>query len=1161
MSSIELFTTANVVSAAAEADGWTLRARGEDGFSLASREEWPRAVADAAGGQRVIAEVEQLLDMEIAEEGEGCVRIRWEKFGEVFADTFALPLKGSAPSPLMLRIDSISQVSRADFQYRYDYLLGARETDVERVGYFVRRRAMGGVYCLDERTFRIVDAMDRFNVLAADERRSPRSWLTLATVKSVASEVGATLDATLASNDVVVPSQLALGMCAHPDGSLSFYPVCDGLPEEGLKEAFFRNVGVEELYTLDDHDGRRVRVILDDRQQTVLKRMKGAQRLCGEARETAVRSPESFFDGVLDAITIYGERVIGVGDLPGPVMPPNPNPGGGFLVREVDSEGAGPVAPPNPDGWIELPVDGLDQLARLRDAVEAARREGKAAIDWDGRELRISPALMKAIERAIKKANSDGKPTAKGRMFLIVYTDEDELKEKDIAAVELAGALGGGSPAVDLPAAIKNASALKQHQREALTWLHRCSNMKPHRRGALLADEMGLGKTIEVLAFLAKHIESGGLRVGDHSAEGENRYRPILIVVPLMLLENETWQNEMKRFFSNDGDVFLPLLSLHGTGIERVRAVGAHGAETVIGRPVLDKDRLMQHRVVITNYETVVNYQHSLAQLFDGKRSIWSVVVTDEAQKQKAPDTKVSAALKAIAADFKIAMTGTPVENRLLDLWNIVDYFQPALLGTKRQFCSDFEEPAVGPGAGDALDALRERLLYRKPHAYLLRRTTEAIVRDLPSRTVVPVYCDLSDAERDAHQSLLSVLGRERKGGAHLRVLQRLVRLYQHPALDHAQSERDDAGALLAQSSKLRAVVDVLARIKEKGEKAILFARYIDAQQILSLVISETCGIPVPIINGATSRAEGSLSTTAGTNRAKQSRKAILDEFRDTPGFGVVVLSPFVAGIGLTIVEANHVIHYGRWWNPAVEAQATARVYRLGQSRPVQVYLPILVDPKKVIAKTFDERLHELMQRKEALARDFLCPPAQEDECATELCDDLLREGAEVQTQERPFEPGDLAALEPGDFEAAVGALLAAEGHRVVLTARSNDGGADVIALLGGCALLVQAKHTAVGTALDDAPLNDLLGAADIYRPRLGINNLRLVVASNAPPSPVLKGAAAVHGIELLCGERLVKRMKRERIGLGAMVACAATRCKSFEEGVKRARAEDQVPR
>jgi hypothetical protein len=1160
MTTIPLASVGDEVASAAEPAGWAIRVLASGEYDLSCRGGWPPKLATTSRGRRAVAEVEQLVDMEIAESDAGGVVIPWEKFGAVFADAFALPLMGSSPSPLMLRIDSVSQVSREDFWYRYEYLLGAHEAAVDRVGYFARRRGNGAVYCLDERTFRIVNAMDVFNALPAAERKTPKSWLTLATVKSVASEIGATLDAALAANDVVVPSQLALGMCVHSDESLSFYPMCDGLPDKGLREAFFRNVGVEELYTLDGADGRRVRVVLDDRQRTVLQRMKQAQRLRGAERSSAIRNPERFFDGVLDSITIYGERVIGIGDLPGSVMPANPNPGGGFLVQEGARAGesrqgnvtVAETAEASGDKNLgQLPFDSPEELGHFRTAVEQARRDGRDGVTWNGKNVPITPGLLGALA---KEAASDlGRSPAKGGKFLLIYTNEDDLKDKDLADARLASTVAEDIAPPDPPAALAGEIKLKAHQREAVDWLHRCSALGPHRRGALLADEMGLGKTIEVLTFLAKHIETGGLRANADQPDKSGRYRPILIVVPLMLLENRTWQEEMCRFFVNDGDIFLPVLSLHAAGVDRVRAAGVEGAETVIGRPVLDAARLMEHRVVITNYETVVNYQHSLAQLYDGRRSIWSVVVTDEAQKQKAPDTKVSAALKAIKADFKIAMTGTPVENRLLDLWNIVDYFQPALLGTKREFCTKYEEPAAGPDAAAALDDLRHRLLYRAPHAYLLRRTTGAILKDLPSKTIEPVPCDMSDAEREAHQSLLSVLGGERKRGRHLQVLQRLVRLYQHPALDLDQSARDDPKILLAQSAKLRAVVKLLEGIKKKGEKAIIFARYIDAQQILALVVGDVFGIDVSIINGGTSRAERAIGSSAGTERAKRSRKAILDEFRGAQGFGVLVLSPFVAGIGLTIVEANNVIHYGRWWNPAVEAQATARVYRLGQKRPVRVYLPLLVDPKRVITKTFDELLHELMLRKEALAHDFLAPVAQEDECAAELCDDLLRDEAESPARERPFGQADLSALDAADFEAAVGAMLVAEGYRVVLTARSNDGGADVIALLGKKVVLVQAKHSAAGHPLDDSAIGDLVGAYDIYGPRLGANELHLLVASNAPAASGTKSAAASLGVELLCGEQLVERMKSAKIGLGAMVACASTRCKSFEEGVRRA--------
>jgi SNF2 family DNA or RNA helicase len=195
---------------------------------------------------------------------------------------------------------------------------------------------------------------------------------------------------------------------------------------------------------------------------------------------------------------------------------------------------------------------------------------------------------------------------------------------------------------------------------------------------------------------------------------------------------------------------------------------------------------------------------------------------------------------------------------------------------------------------------------------------------------------------------------------------------------------------LVSQSSKLRVLIAKLHEIRGKREKVIIFARLRTMQGILAKVLQAEFQLPVRIINGETKLRGSSSLNKAGL----KTRNAILHDFQNTPGFNVLILSPFVAGIGLTIVEANHVVHYGRWWNPAVESQATDRAYRIGQTKEVSVYLPILRDRSRRVAPTFDERLDLLMDNKHRLAEDFLRPLAPEDEMRDELFEDLSAEAA-----------------------------------------------------------------------------------------------------------------------------------------------------------------------
>jgi SNF2 family DNA or RNA helicase len=268
----------------------------------------------------------------------------------------------------------------------------------------------------------------------------------------------------------------------------------------------------------------------------------------------------------------------------------------------------------------------------------------------------------------------------------------------------------------------------------------------------------------------------------------------------------------------------------------------------------------------------------------------------------------------------------------------------------------------------------------------LLRRD-KSRVASLPTKTVIKVGCDMSAEEVALHKELIRCM-RTREGKSHhLAVLQDFSRLYQHPFLLKTDAEEASASALVAGSSKLQAVINILHQVRAQREKAIIFTRHRAMQSILAKALQAEFDITIRIINGLTQRATVSTSLRPASNR-----KAILEEFRAWHGFSVLILSPHVAGVGLTITEANHVIHYGRWWNPAVESQATDRVYRILQAKEVFVYLPILKDPSGAVPSTFDERLDVLMEKKYRVAEDFLKPLDSEDELGEHLYRELQSE-------------------------------------------------------------------------------------------------------------------------------------------------------------------------
>src|SRR5262249_33830063 len=255
-------------------------------------------------------------------------------------------------------------------------------------------------------------------------------------------------------------------------------------------------------------------------------------------------------------------------------------------------------------------------------------------------------------------------------------------------------------------------------------------------------------------------------------------------------------------------------------------------------------------------------------------------------------------------------------------------------------------QPLDRPDEGShALRALRDKLGFGRNDAFVIRRTKDTHVEGLPAKHEHVVPCDLGDEQRSWHLNIVSDVKNARS--APLKALQELVRLYQHPGLLPNYSPMTPAEAI-ARSSKLGAALRVLEDVRGRHEKCLIFTRTIDMQQLLASVVGSHFHLDVEIVNGTTQRR--STASQRGT------RAEILANFGRVDGFNVIVLSPDVAGVGLTIVDANHVIHYGRWWNPAKEMQATDRVYRLGQTRDVHVYFPVTVDPLGQF-ETFDQKL------------------------------------------------------------------------------------------------------------------------------------------------------------------------------------------------------------
>jgi hypothetical protein len=1037
-----------------------------------------------------------LLEQELAHRDGADVRLPWDAWGKAHALRVGSLTAFSHPSHLVPRVTHLGEVGRGDFRYLEYWLDGHREVAVQRQGAYLWNEATQRTMHLAPLVLEMVNGAYRYNQRPEGERRNPTiAWRTLAQLKGLGHRVGARVEGQLATNTVVIPESIGMELHQDSQGKVTASPT---LPGADISDAFARHVdmrlGVDEVSTVTLPGGKRARVVLDDDQREAVKRIKRARKLTGDAAKRLVENPAALFDGVTHAVDLagvvlqYGERVYGVGQL-GTTAPVAAKAGGptiwermglGFVEDDQqddkDDWEEEPDSPePPPPSRLSLSLSAVDadtgapctvrldeySLPRLRRDARQALRDGRSTVPFDNRQLRAEPALVELLDRYLDEPSAearyeDRERGAGGHLYLLVHTHEEELTPGLAPTEEVPAPAIREAPLV-LPRALAAGVTLQPHQEAGLRWLA-TSRASRDRRGAILADDMGLGKTLQLLAHIATLVEEGTLDAPS-AADGTPRWHPVLIVAPLLLVDTGTWTTEMSARFTDEGAVFAPWLVLRDTGLARVRHEDA--GRDLLGKPLLDADRIMRHKVVITTYETLLAYQFSLAQQVNGK-PLWSLVIYDEAQEVKSPSAKQSHASKALQGTFTVAATGTPVETRLRDLWNLVDTVQPGHLGTARDFASTYERPAMFGATLEerhqALEALRKALRYETPSALLLRRD-KSILTSLPPRHEHRIRCPFTPAEREIHVGVQEVMRGAARNASPLANLQRLHLASQHPVLAGAPGSLQDIPGLIRDSARLQALLDTLERVRAAGEKALVFARSVEAQRLLAHVIGHQFRTQVDVVNGQTGVAGYGSGAAAG-----QVRREMLDRFRAAPAFAVIVLSPFVAGVGITLVEANHVLHYGRWWNPAIENQATDRAYRIGQQKPVHVCYFISTDPG-ASEPTFDEAVDSLLTDRNTLARDFLYP-ASEEAGARKLARAITGRGQDAESAQDPLAATDTELLATAPIQAAalLAGVAAQRGDRVVWLGEAGVHGAQLLVARGSVgALQVEVVRLAPG--------------------------------------------------------------------------------------------------
>ena len=464
---------------------------------------------------------------------------------------------------------------------------------------------------------------------------------------------------------------------------------------------------------------------------------------------------------------------------------------------------------------------------------------------------------------------------------------------------------------------------LRPYQVRGYSWL---SFLRQWGLGACLADDMGLGKTIQALTLIQRDWES-------------NDRRPVLLVCPTSVVNN--WQKESERFTPQ-----LPVMVHHGVGRKK-------GAEF--------KSTAQKHAMVISSYGLL---QRDIKFLQDVP---WAGVVLDETQNIKNPETRQARAARSLKADYRIALTGTPVENNVGDLWSIMEFLNPGLLGTQAQFKRSFFVPIQAQRDSDAAARLK-----RVTGPFVLRRlkTDASIISDLPEKLEMKVFCSLTKEQaslyaavlKETEEELGSSEGIQRKGMI-LAVLSKLKQVCNHPA-----QFLGDNSSIPDRSGKLSRLTEMLEEILEMGERALVFSQFAEMGDILKRHLQETFGREVLFLYGGV---------------PKRRRDQMVERFQaENGGPSVFVLSLKAGGTGLNLTRANHVFHFDRWWNPAVENQATDRAFRIGQMKNVEVH-------KFVCAGTLEEKIDEMIERKKEVAEQVV---GTGEGWLTELSNEELKE-------------------------------------------------------------------------------------------------------------------------------------------------------------------------
>lgn len=808
----------------------------------------------------------------------------------------------------------------------------------------------GKTYRIPSPMWELIGMAERFN--AQTEATLDEQFRLWAGMRAKLGEDGAdTLtDGFLRSLRVVTASAVTFGITTDDRGDIQIEPV---LLSERPAEDGDRS---EHVRALTEHDERLLSkrvdqlregaaafpisqgtyVVVDTALQETLRAVRRLRQAPAAQRKRAAMYPDAVIREVLGLDEAqptafvetekFADRVLDVGEWSPPVVP---------WIKIASQQWGSPEAMGVRVGGVEVALDkttlaeSIEEMQRAIESRSPFARVGDQSVAATPANLHALKALWSALERSTPGQNPPPSEVEVEHIdkVLIIETNFEETSFQRVRVGARPGELG-------IPSGLRTAP--KPHQVLGIEWLQQ--HWIRGSQGAMLCDDMGLGKTFQALAFC--------LWLRELATSGSVERRPLLLVAPVGLLRN--WEQEILDHLMPPG--LGRLVRAYGEHLRALRR-GSH----VEGNATLDTAQLSQADVVLANYEAVSDYQLSFGAV------PFLAVVLDEAQKIKSPRARMTHAAKALHAEFTLAMTGTPVENRLADLWCIADTVQPGSLEDLRAFSAKYEVEGAEVSNLRAQVWQEEQAPKESPPKLILRRLKSDKLEGLPRKHEHVHRVKMPARQLEAYFRALAMKELSGPEGT-LGMIHALRRISLHPLLAEGGVATEELDA--NDSARMLATLSVLDEVAKKGEKALVFLESLDLQEAgqLPMLLQRRYQLKQPpmVINGQVST---------------EVRQVRVTKFQTETGFDVMLLSPKAGGVGLTLTAANHVIHLSRWWNPAVEDQCSDRVYRIGQKRDVHIHYPLAVLPDDEEA-SFDMQLQLLMDRKRQLAQNLLAAPS-----------------------------------------------------------------------------------------------------------------------------------------------------------------------------------------